>query len=242
MISDKPKILHYGLQRTGTNFLEAILGDNFHIELLNSARSRAEHDICHKHARYYENSDFVSAGFKCHDIKDFEDLSARIKKDNPLPDFFVVISKDPYSWLLSLRSHAKKREKRYKNLKFHPIKEYILYYKKLISLSEQGGNFIFVKYVDMISNVDNLSRLQKLMNLRKRVENINNNKKKVYMSDTFSEERRRFYMDKLYLNKLRDDASRSPEGYFFRQDHIEEINRNLDEEVIEYLGYKIEQP
>ncbi len=240
----KKKILLYGFYRTGTNFLEAVLGDNFHIEILNSAQTRGERDVCHKHARLYSNSDCVSGNgrFICHHIKDFEDLKARIKADNPFPDFFVVTSKDPYSWLLSFRDFAT-REPIYKNTKFHPIKEYILYYKKLISLSEQGGNFIFVKYIDMISNVDNLSRLGELMNLEKRVENINNNRKSVYMSPRpFSEDRRRFYTDKLYLNKLRDDASRSPEGYFFRQDHIEEINRNLDEEVIDYLGYKIEQP
>tara|TARA_R100000008_G_scaffold61955_1_gene39250 strand:- start:424 stop:1131 length:708 start_codon:yes stop_codon:yes gene_type:complete len=232
MISDKPKILHYGLQRTGTNFLEAILGDNFHIELLNSAQARGEHDVCHKHARLYGNNDFVSAGFKCHNIKDFEDFSARIKKHNPFPDFFVVTSKDPYSWLLSHRSHSTHNEPRYKNIKGHPIQEYSSYYKKLISLSEQGGNFIFVKYIDMISNVDNLVKLGELMNLEKRVENINNNKEKVYMSDAFSEDRRRFYMDKLYLSKLRHDS----------QDSIEEINQNLDKDVIEYLGYDIEEP
>ena len=83
----------------------------------------------------------------------------------------------------------------------------------------------------MISNVDNLVKLGELMNLKKRVEKINNNKKSVYMSDAFSEDRRRFYMDKLYLSKLRHDS----------QDSIEEINQNLDEEVVKYLGYKIEQ-
>tara|TARA_Y100000401_G_C8280551_1_gene203199 strand:+ start:82 stop:807 length:726 start_codon:yes stop_codon:yes gene_type:complete len=239
----KKKILLYGLYRTGTNYLQALLSDNFHIEHLNHAQEREEYDVCHKHARLYCNSDFASGGFKCFCIRDFEDLKARIKKNNPFPDFFVITSKDPYSWLLSFRAFSE-WDRRYKNLKFHPIKEYSLYYKKLISLSKQGGNFIFVRYIDMISNINNVERLGQMMNLEKKVENITNIKKNLYMNNRvpFSEDRRRFYMDKLYLDKLRHDASCSPEGYYFRQDHIEEINRNLDEEVVEYLGYKIEQP
>jgi len=233
-MSDKPKILHYGLHRTGTNFLEAILSDNFDVEIINASLTFGDvSHVCHKHARLYDDNNSASGRFKgnCHNIKDFEDLNLRIKKHNLSPDFFVVISKDPYSWLLSHRHHASEYSE-YTNLTNHPIKEYNSYYKKLISLSKNGGNFIFVKYIDLISNVDTLIRLGELMNLEKRVENIKNNKKRVYMSTPFSEDRKQFYMDKLYLNKLHHDS----------QDSIEEINQNLDKEVVEYLGYDIEEP
>jgi hypothetical protein len=221
----KTKILHYGLHRSGTNFLQALLTHNFYIEIINPTRGGSVESVCHKHARLYDDNDSVSGRFKAHSIKNFKDLSVRIKECNKFPHFFVVLSKDPYSWFLSHKAHAQDYGE-YLNIKNHPIKEYNLYYKKLISLSEEGGNFLFVRYVDLISSVDELVRLSELMSLKKKTNEITHNKEKVPHSRHFSEDRRRYYMDKLYLSE-------------YKKEDFKEINDNLEGEVVEYLGYSI---
>ena len=100
-------VLHYGLQRSGTNYLETLLKKNFRIRFLNSNKDRRS--PLHKHCRLYKNKQIIPEPQYQNDIvvdtfDQFESLFEVV------PDYYFIISKDPYSWNLSYRNWAKKMQ------------------------------------------------------------------------------------------------------------------------------------
>ena len=99
------KLLLYGLQRSGTNFVEQLIARNFNVTFLNSNEHRDA--PIQKHFRLYDDKSVITPPAYGNDyqFRNFEEFEAVL----PEPaDGYVVISKDPYSWTLSYQKWAKK--------------------------------------------------------------------------------------------------------------------------------------
>ena len=95
------KLVQYGMQRSGTNFVERVLKKNYRVHLLNNNHDRSS--PLQKHCRLYENKELIPHPQYFNDvsIKTVQELDAFFKTS---PDYYLVISKDPYSWYLSYKA------------------------------------------------------------------------------------------------------------------------------------------
>lgn len=86
------KLLHYGLQRSGTNYLETLLKKNFRVRFLNSNKDRTS--PLQKHCRLYKNKKIIPAPQYYNEITvdSFEHFQSLFKVK---PDYYLVISKNP---------------------------------------------------------------------------------------------------------------------------------------------------
>ena len=218
-------LIHYGLQRSGTNYLETLLTKNYKVRILNSNKDRTS--PVQKHFRLYDQKDIISDPQYYNDIiiKDIDDLECFF---DVIPDYYLVISKDPYSWYLSYSRWARKC--RWPSVKHHYIEEYNLFYGKLLSLSEKTDRFIFVKYGDLLTDtIGTLQQLEYDMKLKKKLlSSIRMNvPRKVAQSKWFSDKKRHDYINKTYLSE-------------YTSTELKELNNRLDSTVAGLLGYQQE--
>ena len=218
------KILHYGLQRSGTNFLETILKKKYRVKFLNSNQDRSS--PLQKHFRLYDDKEKIPEdqyknNLKIPDFYTFESLLRVV------PDYYLVISKDPYSWLLSYKQWAKKCN--WPNVNYHYIEEYNLFYGKWLEFSEQTNRILFVRYIDLLkAPADELNRLESKIGLEKRLLSqlpFSNLVSKVNQSSKFSNSRRDYYLQQKYLE-------------YYSQEELQDINFLLDDKVVSLLGYE----
>src|SRR6476620_9252679 len=96
-------LLHYGLQRSGTNLLEALLVRRFDVRFLNDNSDRGS--PLQKHVRLYDDKQLIPEPQYSNQIsvRDFAEFEALF---DSAPAYYLVISKDPYSWYLSYRKWA----------------------------------------------------------------------------------------------------------------------------------------
>ena len=217
-------ILHYGLQRSGTNFFETLLSKNFKVNFLNSNKDRSS--PIQKHCRLYSEKEFIPEPQYSNDIhiqtvEEFESLLSQV------PEYYFIISKDPYSWFLSYKSWAQKCD--WPKVNHHYIEEYNLFYKKFINLSKQSDKFIFIRYEDILNDPNLvLIQLEKKIKLKRRFFSQTTLRipKKVAQTDNFSKTKATFYSNQEYMNRYNDNE-------------LKEVNNLLSLEVMEALNYKI---
>ena len=225
------KLIHYGLQRSGTNFLESLLAKKYRVQILNSNIDgiRPERSSpLHKHFRLYDEKDIVPEPkfrneYKINSFAAFEQLLEII------PDYYLIISKDPYSWYLSYTDWA--RRSNWQEVPYHYILEYNLFYAKWLELSRQTKKIVFVRYMDLLRDPDEeLRRLEFSMRLKKKFlyELRSNLVPKVPQSEEFSIDKRSYYLGEKYLDRY------TIEG-------LQEINGLVDPEVLSRLGYQKRQ-
>ncbi len=218
------KILHFGLNRSGTNYLKELLLRHFDLEFLNREEER-DHPL-HKHFRIYDDKTLIGRPNFSNTVRygTFADFEADNFPGNK-PDLYVIISKDPYSWHLSYKSWG---EKNNWEPSPHPfVYEYNKFYKKWLEFSEETNRIVFVKYTDLLKDSERILRsLAERFGLDQ-VKPIEADKriKKVPMSHRFSQKRLRYYLENQYLDE-------------FTSAELQEINRNIDHELIRKLGYK----
>jgi len=222
------KLLHYGLQRSGTNFLESLLAKKYSVQFLNSNIDGVRPDRSsplHKHFRLYDEKDIVPEPQYRNELKianfyDFEQLLGVI------PDYYLIISKDPYSWFLSYTDWARKCN--WPAVPYQYIVEYNLFYGRWLEFSQQTNRILFVRYKDMLLDPEEeLRRLEKIMHLKKRFLYMlrSNVVPKVPQSGEFSFERRSYYLSEQYLHS-------------YTRENLQEINDLISSEVITQLGYR----
>ena len=217
------KLLQYGLQRSGTNYLESLLKKNYRVKFLNSSKDRSS--PLQKHCRLYSRKDIIpepqySNNIVVNNFEKFESLF------DITPDYYLVISKDPYSWYLSYRNWAKKCD--WPEVNHHYIEEYNLFYGKFLEFSNQTEKIIFVKYIDLLKNPHAvLNQLEVGMNLKKNILSrlIWRKSNHVPLSSRFTQERQAYYMDKKYLKEYSDED-------------LQLLNGFLDTKVAALLGYQ----
>ncbi len=219
------RLLHYGLQRSGTNFLKKIVQQHFDIEFINQENGRAH--PTHKHFRLYDNKELIGRPNYQNDLlfRDFIDFEKQLSFEKGF-DGIIVLSKDPYSWNISYSKWGKKN--RWPAPPHPYLLEYNEYYRKWLQFSEESKRVILVRYVDLLSERENLLLLiQNQLGLSKRKEESGNEKtiKKVPRSSKFTKNRLKYYLKEEYL-----------QGY--NQQYLDEVNNYIDHDLIKKLGYK----
>ncbi|MCF8226895.1 MAG: hypothetical protein K9J30_13545 [Bacteroidales bacterium] len=215
--------LLFGLNRSGTNYLEQLMIKHFDVQFLNS-RNRI-HPL-HKHFRLYDNKSLIGRPNYKNDIQfiSFEDFEQKAL-ENKKPEGYVIVSKDPYSWNLS---YTKWGVKHNWGESPHPyVLEYNEFYRKWLEFSEETDRIIFVRYMDLLK-----SQLSVLKDIHKKYEltvkepfEESDRLKKVPMSRRFSRKKLNYYLKGKYLKK-------------YTREELKELNNHIDHQLLEKLGYK----
>jgi hypothetical protein len=220
------KLLCYGLQRSGTNYLEELLKRHYQVSLLNSNADRRA--PIQKHFRLYDQKEIVPEPQYWNDLyianfAEFEQLLT------PPADYYLVISKDPYSWLLSYEKWAKTCD--WAPVNHHYIQEYNLFYGKWLEFAAQTDKIIFIRYIDLLQDTQSgLSFLAKKMGLKKKFFSQFQGFRiaRVDQSAEFTKGQYNYYLNRLYMQN-------------YTPDKLVAVNRLLDRQVLSQLGYELEQ-
>ena len=224
----KKNILHYGLQRSGTNFLENLLKENFQVSVLNQNDKR-DHPL-QKHFRLYDEKHLIPEDQYANDLRfeNLEDYLISLELKSEVEAVFLI-SKDPYSWYLSYCNWAKKCE--WPKVDHHYIQEYNLFYSKWLEFSKNDSRVHFLKYIDLISNPQHeLNIIIEKYGFRTNWKNkFFGNKTKlssVPHSRSFTSDKISYYKNEEYLKDYSDQDLR-------------EVNNLLDTNVVQSLGYTV---
>ena len=223
--------LLYGMQRTGSNYTEQVLLQNFqNIRFYNNDFARCL--PVHKHFRLYDEKAVIPdvRFYNSFIYKNFKDFKEHVEKIlGRSVKLFVVTMKDPYSWYVSYKKHAKKNKFTYikNSLNSHYIIDYNLFYRKWLDFSvEAPGEVLIVKYEDLIGDLEaSLQRMGEKLKLDRSSEQIVN-PAKVIMNKRFTASRANYYKDKLYLDLISERE-------------LSVIQHLLDPELISSMNYQI---
>lgn len=215
-------VLHFGLNRSGTNYLKELLLKHFDLTFLNA--EERDHPL-HKHFRIYKDKTIIGRSNFLNNLQfdsfnDFEKTALSGKA----AEIYFIISKDPYSWNLSYRKWGEKNN--WGPAPHPPILEYNEFYRKWLEFSTESSKIYFVKYVDLIT--DRVNTLEKIkerfgLNLINKID-LNNRIKKVPRSHRFTKKRLKYYLNKKYLKE-------------YHPEELQELNKHIDQELTEKLGY-----
>lgn len=196
-------ILIYGLQRSGTNFLEKLLLKNYSVNILNDNDDRKS--PLQKHFRLYDDKMYIPTSEYFNDMKfiDFSEYENVLNLSNKI-DGILIIYKDPYSWLLSYKNWAKKQN--WPSVNYHYIEEYSRFYEKWLEFSNEDPRIVFVNYIDLLSKTDlELKKIENIFNLKllkvRYIFGKQYNFKLVGRSKWFNNAKRNYYLNKEYLKE-----------------------------------------
>jgi len=219
----KKQLLLYGLQRSGTNYLETLIQLNYpNCSFINS---EVRNEIMHKHFRLYDNKNYIpepqfenNATFNSFEA--FEQSLPIIEK----PDLYLVMSKDPYSWYTSYMGWSKKNN--WPNRGYHYINEYNLFYAKWLEFSIESGKIIFIRYQDLLTNpLPIINQIAKALLLPEKITVRTTNK--VYASKKFTTDKKDAFLKRAYLNKISNQE-------------LVLMNSLLNKSLLLQMGYSIE--
>lgn len=217
------KILHYGLQRSGTNYIETLLKKKYRLRFLNSNADRSA--PVQKHFRLYDDKAIIPEPQYYNDYK-IPNFTSFERLLNTRPDYYLIISKDPYSWLLSYRSWARKCN--WPRVQHHYVLEYNAFYRKWMEFSRQTANIVFLRYIDVLQDPEGVMQmLAGRIGLRERFLSsfLPISVKKVSQSKDFNSGKIKYYLTEEFMSQ-------------YQQDDLEALNNLLDMEVVSFLGYK----
>lgn len=227
------RILHFGLNRSGTNYLKELLDQHFDLVFLNVEGERS-HPL-HKHFRLYNDKSLIGRPKFRNDLK-FDGFNAfetyalgKLQGGGEPGVAYVIISKDPYSWHLSYSRWGTKNNW---SPSPHPyILEYNAFYGKWLEFAAETDRIAFVKYIDLLKSPEEiLKQLQEKFSFSHTREiDPEVRIKKVPMSGRFSKKRLRYYLEAAYL-----DA--------FLPEELKALNSHIDPDVARKLGYEIHGP
>lgn len=223
--------LLYGMQRTGSNYVEELVKKNFtDVSFLRNEYSRAL--PTHKHFRLYEEKHLIPQNkymnsFKYDSHAQFDDHVSEIVNKKNIN--YLVVVKNPYSWYLSYKRHAKKfKYNYYKNSVCpHFILEYNAFYSKWLEFSEEvRDRIMIVRYEDVIHDFEHcMDRIKQSFGL-----NAANseylNIKRAPMSRHFNVKRLIYYKTNAYMDMIGSKE-------------LNVINNLLDKGVLGKFGYEL---
>ncbi len=229
--------LHYGLQRSGTNFARSLLSRNYRVNFLNTHHERffKKEEIrshpSHKHFRLYEDKSLIPEP-AYHNDRTFGSFGEYLQALDIQKEIsgILIISKDPYSWYLSYQKWAEKCN--WPQPQHHYVEEYVQFYGKWNQFKKQDGRIHFLRYRDLITQPKNeFDKLEKKFGLQlNTLAKLFGKKfalKRVSKSKRMSQDQMRDYIHKQYLKKL-------------DKQEVLEINSILDYSLIEEMGYQME--
>jgi hypothetical protein len=218
------RLLLYGLQRSGTNYLESLMLKYYAVRFLNDRDDRSA--PLHKHFRLYDQKGLIPEP-RYRNAVYVENVASLEGTLGVAPDFYLVISKDPYSWLLSYRAWA--RRCAWPPVPHHYILEYNLFYGKWLELGRETSQIVFVRYIDLLRDrMSELSRLESCMGIRKKILRrlMPPMTIEIRSAKDFTRKRRAYYLNEAYF-----------EGY--EPEDLRAVNRLLDQDVVAGLGYEM---
>ena len=223
----KKTLLHYGLQRSGTNFLESLLKKNFKVSIPNLRKER-EHPL-QKHFRLYDDKTKIPEPkyynkITYENFKEFEKSLGLSKEIQGI----IIISKDPYSWLLSYEKWANKCA--WPSPEYHYIEEYYLFLNKWREFQKQTNKIMFIRYIDLLEKPEKiLNQIQVKFELKNKFSIFNTKltttQKKVAVSDVFTQKKKDYYTKRQYLTQYSNQSLKS-------------INDILPNELMQFLQYE----
>ena len=225
-------LMVYGLQRSGTNYVETLLPHNFRdISLENVAYHRSL--PLHKHFRPYDEMYYVPEPKYLNNFSypHFDDFDAHVKRLTGKEElFYVVVVKEPYSWYISYCKLARKnRWPSYmpKWANQHYMVDYSLFCKKWLDFRRQAPEkVVILRYEDILKDMSGkLEDIRTRFGLEK-VHEEYQNFSKVNMSKKFTSTRRNYYLNKEFLD-------------LFSDEELFVITENLEAGVVEELGYEL---
>lgn len=206
---EKNVIKIFGIERSGTNYLQKLLQMNFNDLLVFT------NGFGWKHGKPQDPDKWIKSK-ECLE----KDYFSFLRKENKSIDFIVII-KDPYYWHNSIKKFAKQK------YDFHQqFTKYNTLYGAYIDLLENNTPFfkrgLYMRYEDILKNPGlALEKIQEFYGY----ESHNGgwfNPVKVFMSPDFGEERKKFYFKPPPLDKSQ----------------IHKINKMIDDKIFKYYGYK----
>lgn len=221
---ERVKVLLYGLQRSGTNYLEAVLRRDYPVEFLNDPEQRASPR--HKHFRLYDDKHLIPDPQYHNDLK-VTGLTSLERALGSVPDFYIVLSKDPYSWLISYKNWA--RRVSWPSVDHHYIQEYNLFYGKWLELARDTSRIVFVRYIDLLRDrAAELKRMEYCLGIKRKFPRnlIPNWLRNINRGREFTGKRRSYYLKERYLDE-------------YDLQELKQVNLLLDRRVVTGLGYEI---
>lgn len=217
---DERKILLYGLQRSGTNFLESLVRLNF--PGCHFVNGEVRNAIDHKHFRLYDNKAIIpEPQFLNHG--QFSSFAEFEKQLPEVPEVFLIMSKDPYSWLVSYNNWSRKNN--WPKPHYHYIEEYNLFYGKWMEFSKSTNKILFIRYVDLLQQpLEELKKIAALLHLPD-PEKLKTTKK-VYASRKFTGSKKEAFLNNDHLQKI-------------SANDLNLINQKLDRQLLDFLGYDV---
>ena len=218
----------YGLQRSGTNVLQAFLEYNFDIKFNNSQNRQ----LCsHKHFRVYDNkniiphTDVINQYYNNIIINSIEELDEKLGDTNN-SNKYIIIYKNIFSWLPSIKKWADNCNWiTNKNIKL--IDDYLNYINKWHTIKNDRVLFInyeeYIKYIISNSNTESLFLKRINTFLNKDIYNLKYKAfKKVNCSSVFNQEKLNYYVNEEYLK-------------YFTKKEIKKIKKKkLYQKIVEY--------
>jgi hypothetical protein len=227
-----PHLMVYGLQRSGTNYMEKLLPSNFkdvHLENVAYHRSLP----LHKHFRLYDEMYYVPEPKYLNNFSypSFSDLDAHVQRLTGKEILhYVVVVKEPYSWYISYCKLAQKNNwptymKKWANQ--HYMIDYSLFVRKWLDFqAEAPDKVVVLRYEDLLADLEgSLEQIRTKFGLEMKHDSYQNFSK-VNMSKKFGEKRRQYYLNKEFLNLLTDEE-------------LYVLTENLDPTVVEELNYEL---
>ena len=213
------KIYLYGLQRSGTNNLETFIKENFNIIFNNQEIDRKS--CSHKHFRFNDNKNSIPntdvIGQYNNDviINSIDELDI-ILNDYNHTNKYIVVYKDIFSWLVSIRKWATMC-KWITNSNKDFLNDYLSFLGKWLSIKNDRVLFInYNDYLNLINDDSNdnslLERLNNFLKTNISKDILNKKINKVKCSGYFTDEKKKYYFNKEYMNE-------------FKSEEIESINK-----------------
>ena len=225
-----PTILLYGIQRSGTNYLAELLRENFGEIVFPQAQTRNE--IIHKHFRLYDDKRFVPEpqyNNEAH-FASFAEFDQAVSAHTGLANLpYLVITKNPYSWYLSICKWAKKcKWESFQPSSFNGdyMQDFVLFYEKWCRFAAEAPDRVhLLRYEALLEDREAaLNQLMTKMTLQ-RLHTPYVDLKKVPMSRSFGFGRRKHYSREAFWEKL-------------TAGEIDAITAALPTGLMEELGYE----
>ena len=240
----KVRVKIFGERNTGTNYLTKLISDNFDVEILKGAISKGSIFTFREWTKdlFFGLTKAKNLGWK-HSKVDTEAL-----KNTPHKIFVITLTKNPYSFLLSLYKRpyhyeGKKPTSFLSFLNTHwdlrkrdniqgtqsletPIQLWNIKNGSYIDFARNNENTLQIKYEDLLENpVKLIEQIATAINEPLKKEFTN------YHASTKDDDKRFSDYQQYYLNEKWKDKISDKE--------VELINSKLDKKVVSYFGYEL---
>lgn len=209
----------YGLQRSGTNYMETLMRLNYPDAVFLNGIVRSE--ITHKHFRLYPEKHIIPEPQFANQIIAPDLASFEAQLPFAAPDLYLVVSKDPYSWFLSYQKWSIKNN--WPPHEHHYMMEWVLFYSMWMGYAATDNRILCIKYDDLLTEpATALHQVASILQYPD-VDHVRTTNK-VYASRRFSPEKKQAHLSGENLKSI-------PET------ELSHINTLLPGKLMSFLGY-----